>query len=382
MKTDQRNTDMSHWKIPLFSICFEQEEINAVTEVMKSGWVSMGPKTLEFEQAWEEIYQTPGLAVSSCTAALTLALEAFDIEADDEVIIPSLTFVADANCVELCGAIPVFAEIESLERPVIDPEDIKSKITDRTKAVIAVHYAGYPADIKAIRKICDVHNLILIEDCAHSPIIKYDGKYLGTYGDCGCFSFFSNKNMTTVEGGMAIFNDQEKYDKARLLRSHGMNTLSWDKQKGHSYNYDVKYPGHNFRIDEMRSALGCIQLQKLPAIQERRNKLSKLYTSILKEYTDITIPFAGEELPSACHIYPIILASSNQRDNVSNGLKDERIQCSLHYPPIHTFTCYEKYKAHLPKTERYSMRSLTLPLYPQLSEQEVETVCKVIIQNL
>ncbi len=370
------------WKILLSDISFSNEEKNALLEVLNSKWITMGPKTQLFEEKWEKIYKSYSLAFSSCTAALFTALACINIKENDEVILPSLTFVADANVVTHFKAKPVFAEINSLDYPVITLDTIKKVVSPRTKCIIVVHYAGYPAPIDEIANFCSEKGIFLIEDCAHSPLVKYKDKYLGTYGDFGCFSFFGNKNITTAEGGMLITKEEEFYKKAKLLRSHGMTKTSWDKKSGHCFDYDVTIPGYNFRIDDLRSAVGIIQLSKLPQINESRKKLVHFYWENLKDIEEIILPFYNKKLPSAYHIMPIVLASSNQRNNVAHALIDNKIQVSLHYPPIHLFTAYYPLGYHLPKTEKYYMRELTLPLYPDLSFDNVKKICSIIKNNL
>jgi len=261
------------YKIPLFDLNFGKEEEAAVIEVLRSKWISMGEKTTELEHNFaERINAKHALAMTNCTAALHLALAILDIGPGDEVIVPSLTFVATANAVKYVGATPVFADITSLEDLTISPEDIEKKITDRTKAIMVMHYGGFACDMDKIMFIARKHNVKVVEDAAHSPAATYKGEYLGTIGDVSAFSFFSNKNITTAEGGMLVTNDDSLAERAKLMRSHGMTTMSYERFKGHATSYDVVEVGYNYRLDNVRSALGVTQLKKLNEDIERRKK--------------------------------------------------------------------------------------------------------------
>ena len=220
------------YKIPLFDLNFDEKEENAAFEVIHAKWISSGPKCAELEEKFSSMLGVKySLAVSSCTAALHLAVICADIHSGDEVIVPSLSFVATANVIRYVGAIPVFADIESLLNPTISVKSIEEKITPKTKAIIVMHYAGFGCNMDAIKSIADRHNLKIIEDACHGPMAEYNGKKLGTIGDIGCFSFFSNKNISTGEGGVLVTNSKEIYDRAKLLRSHGMTTMSYERSK-------------------------------------------------------------------------------------------------------------------------------------------------------
>src|SRR5437764_1488219 len=228
------------WTIPLSDLDFGPEEQQAVHNVLASKWLSMGEVTETFERHFAAFLGVPyAVAVSSGTAALHLALAALGIRAGDEVIVPSLTFVASVNAVLYVGATPVFADITSLNDFSIAPQAIEEAITPATKAVMVVHYGGYPADMAAIATAIAGRNIAVVEDAAHAPGAQLDGRSLGSFGDVGCFSFFANKNMTTGEGGMLITPRQDVYERVRRLRSHGMTTVTWDRHRGHASSYDV-----------------------------------------------------------------------------------------------------------------------------------------------
>ncbi len=370
------------WRIPLFSLSFDEEEKQALTRALDSGWISMGPQTRKFEDSWSNMYSYPSLAVSSGTAAISLALQALDIRPGQEVILPSLTFVADANCIIQQGARPVFADICSNTYPVISPREVEQKISPQTAAILVVHYAGYPAPVDEITKIAEKHNIPVIEDCAHSPFVKYKQQFLGTFGEFGCFSFFANKNITTAEGGMLISKSLGKHNLCKLLRSHGMSTLSWDKHKGHSFQYDVTQPGFNYRIDDIRSTLGLVQLKKLSHLNQRRKEVTNNYWNLLASLQQITLPFYSMNLPSSHYIFPVVFSSNLQRSKIASLLTKEGIQTSLHYPPIHLFTAYTSFKADVPHTETYAECCLTLPLFPSIKQHEIELICGIIRTGL
>jgi len=372
------------WKIPLADVQLGDEEKNAVLAVMESGWLTMGARTEAFEQAFAEFLGVKhAFAVTNCTAALHLACQILDIQIGDEIILPSLTFVATANSVRYAGAIPVFADILSADDLTVSPEDIERRITPKTRAIMVMHYAGYACDMKAIRTIADRHHLVLIEDAAHAVGASLDGKPLGVWGDVACFSFFSNKNMTTGEGGMIVTNNDQYAEKIRLLRSHGMTTLTWDRHRGHAHTYDVVEVGYNYRIDEIRSAIGLEQLKKVMAWNERRKELVRTYHQIFqRQCSEIHIPFQTYRGVSSFHIMPVLLPENVEKPLFFEQMKENGIQTSFHYPPVHSFRVYQQARPangfNLPMTERISRREVTLPLYPTMKESDIQYVAEVI----
>lgn len=367
------------WKIPLSDIDLDDEEIEAVTKVLKSKWLSMGPVTQKFEKEFADYLGVKhAFGVSSGTAALHIALKALGIEEGDEVIVPSLTFVATANSVLYCGAKPIFADIISLNNFNISPDDILEKITNKTKAITVVHYGGYPCDMDAIMEIAKAHNLKVIEDAAHAPGAEYKGKKCGTIGDVGCFSFFANKNLVTGEGGMIVTNDDALAEKIRIIRSHGMTTLTWDRHKGHAHSYDVVDMGFNYRINEIASAIGLVQLKRLDGNNEKRREIVEEYKKRLEKISRISVPFKNYKEKPSYHIFPILLAEDISRNEFIDKLKEKGIQTSIHYPPIHLFTYYRNKfgfeEGMLPKTEFVGEHEVTLPLYPMMREENVEYI--------
>ena len=248
----------------MFDLNYDHEEEEAVLATLRSRWISTGPRTVEFERLFAEaLGARHAVAVANCTCALHLALQIVGVREGDEVIVPSLTFVATANAVRYVRATPVFCDIRGPDDLNIDPEQIESLITEKTRAIVVMHYGGFPCDMDRILELARKHRLRVVEDACHGPLSEYRGRKLGTMGDIGCFSFFSNKNISTGEGGMLVTDDAEFAERARLLRSHGMTTLSYQRASGHSTRYDVVESGYNYRMDDIHAALGIVQLGKL-----------------------------------------------------------------------------------------------------------------------
>ncbi len=373
------------WKVPLSDISFGPDEHEAVRRVLESGWISMGPETEQFELEFAQYLGTKhAIAVSSGTAALHLALLALGIGPNDEVIVPSLTFVATANAILYVGATPVFADITSLDDWNICPAEIERRITSRTKAVIVVHYGGFPCQMDRINSIAQAHGLKVVEDAAHAPGGSFQSKKLGTWGNAGCFSFFSNKNMTSGEGGMVVTDSDEAAKRFKILRSHGMTSLTWDRHQGHSFSYDVVATGYNYRMDELRAALARVQLAKLEENNRKRRRITLKMRNALDDMDSIALPFT-EHNPeeSASHIFPILLESAELRPAFMSHMKDSGIQTSIHYPPIHKFSAYKNNKHDdLTITEDVCSRQVTLPLFPSLSSQQEEMVVRSIKAGL
>lgn len=371
------------YDIPLFELNFGDEEEHAIIETLKSKWISMGPKCVELEERFSELFEVKyACAVTNCTAALHLACVVLGIGAGDEVICPSLSFVATANCIRYTGATPVFADIRGVDDLCIDADQIESLITDKTKAIIPMHYAGFPCDMDKIMEIAKKHHLYVIEDACHGPMSAYKGKKLGTIGDIGCFSFFSNKNISTGEGGMLVTNQEELYNKIKLMRSHGMTTMSFQRALGHATNYDVVDLGYNYRMDDIRASIGVIQLNKLKRDLERREEVRNWYIEYLSkiEGESICIPFRGHKDFVSNYIFSIVLINSTveKRELIRMILHSKGIQTSVHYPAIHRFSAYDKFSKALPNTEYVSDNEITLPIYGMLKKKQVMFICDEI----
>jgi dTDP-4-amino-4,6-dideoxygalactose transaminase len=379
---------MQVWKVPLADVVLGPEEIAAVTGVLKSGWLSMGPTTQEFEARFAHFLGIKHtFAVTNGTAALHLACEVLGLKTGDEVLCPALTFVASANAILYTGAQPVFVDINGPANLNMSAKDAAIKVTERTKAIMVVHYGGYPCDMGEIRTLARIHNLKIIEDCAHAPGAVYHGdnvpQKVGTLGDIGCFSFFSNKNMTTGEGGMVVTNDDELAGRIKIARSHGMTTLTWDRYKGHSFSYDVVAKGYNYRLDEMRAALGIVQLQRLEENNAKRRELTHRYQNSLKNLECLEVPFLDAPEGSTHHLFVVLLRDRAKRAEFMGALAQQGIQTSIHYPPIHRFSFYRQlwptdFAHRLPLTEDLTARVVTLPLFPSMSLAQCEDVITAV----
>ncbi len=374
-------------KVPLFDIDLGEEEEAAVLDVLRSKWLSTGPKTAAFERAFAEaLGVSHAVAVSNGTAALHLAtLAAANIAPGDEIIVPSLTFVATANAARYVGAKPVFVDIGGGEDLNIDPDAVEAAVTHRTKAVIVMHYAGFPCDMERIMAIADRHGLKVIEDACHGLLSEHGGRKLGTIGNVGCFSFFSNKNMTTAEGGMVVTADPEIAARVRLLRSHGMTTMSYDRARGHATGYDVVELGYNYRLDDLRSAIGLVQLSKLPEDIVRRANLRQRYEEALAPISDIELPFAGRSNEARSnYIFPVRLKSSDAagRDAVRAALARSGVQTSMHYPSLHRLHTFADREVRLPMTEQASDSLITLPFFKTMTGQQLTYVVEALKEAL
>lgn len=369
------------YKIPLFNLNFDEKEAQAAYDTIKSGWISTGPKNEELERMWCDMFNVKyAVSMSNCTDALHLCCLVSGVGPGDEVICPSLTFAASANCIRYAGATPVFCDIVGPEHINIDPKEIEKKITSKTKAILVVHMAGFPCKMDEIMAIAKKHNLKVIEDACHGPLSEYKGKKLGTIGDCAAFSFFSNKNISTGEGGMFISNNKEMADKARLLRSHGMTTMSYQRAGGHATAYDIVELGYNFRLDDIHAAIAIEQLKKLPTDLEQRIAVRNRYIELLSKVENVIIPFADNIEFTSNYIMPIVITKGTveDRDAIRNKIHEAGVQTSVHYPAIHRFSIYKEYGAVLPQTEYVTDHEITLPMYAALTLEDVEYIVKVV----
>lgn len=381
------------WKHVLSDTDLGEEEAVAVANVIRSKWLSAGELTAKFESEFQSMFGIHhAVATNSCTAALHLALMALDIGPGDEVLVPSYTFVASANAILYRGATPVFVDIVDSKDLNLDPQDLVRKTTKRTKAIIVVHFAGFLADMNAILRHARKHQIWVVEDACHAIGSRYGnlndeathGRFAGTMGDIGCFSFFANKNLVTGEGGMLVTQDERIAQIAKSLRSHGMTKSSWDKVQGRATDYDITRLGYNYRPTEMTSALGRIQLRKLEQNNRKRSGLVAIYRERLTHRGDVVIPFCDENSDASNHIFPI-LVERNVRNKLRERLTQEGIQTSIHYPPVHHFTHYRSLNQEpcsLPVTEEVAEREITLPLHPLMETSDVHDICDVLIEAL
>ena len=366
------------WEVPFFDLVLGEEEKLAALRVINSNWLTAGPTIAEFETDFSAALDTDlqAVAVSSATAALHLSLLALGVGPGDEVIVPSLTFVACANAIRYVGATPVFADVTSELDWNISPADVASKITPRTRAIMVMHYAGYGCAIDRFADLAQLNGLLLIEDCSHAALGTWKGKSLGTFGDTGCFSFYSNKNMTTGEGGMVISRNPELIERFRILRSHGITASTYQRFKGHAYGYDVAELGYNYRLDEIRAAIGIEQLRKLPGFNvQRKERVERYQRLIAEKLPQVRVPFTRNNDGASYHIFPVLLPGDEEvRSNTLRGMAGRGIQCSMHYRPIHTFSAYQGAVADVPITDRIAPSILTLPLFPTLTDAQMDQV--------
>jgi dTDP-4-amino-4,6-dideoxygalactose transaminase len=374
------------WVVPLSDLAVDDELVAAVEDAVRSGWWSMGPRVAELEREFARLCRTSSaFAVANGTAALHIALLATGCGPGDEVLLPSLNFVAAANTIAHTGAVPVFCDIEGGASLNVDPDDLEAAVGPATRAIVVMHYGGYPCRMDAIGDVAARHGLAVIEDAAHAPGASRRGQMCGAIGDIGCFSFFSNKNLPTGEGGMVVTDDDKLADKVRLLRSHGMTTLTWDRHRGHANAYDVVVQGLNCRLDELRSAMGLVQLRRLRERNAARARVVARYRAELDGVRGIQMPFPPDpDVISAHHLAVILLPPERSREEVRASLAERGIQTSVHYPPIHLFSAYRALGARrsLPATDAVAGRILTLPLYPHMTDADVEAVTSGVLSTI
>lgn len=374
------------WKVPLADVVVDEEVKAAADQAVSSGWWSMGPRVAAFEEAFAEFCGAQhAVAVANGTAALHLALLAVGCGPGDEVVVPSLNFVAAANTIVHAGASPVFCDIVGEDDLTMDPADVEAAIGPATTAIVVMHYGGFACRMDEIGEIADSRGVAIVEDAAHAPGATYKGRRCGTLGDVGCFSFFSNKNLPVGEGGMLITNDSDLAARLRLLRSHGMTTLTWDRHRGHAASYDVVIAGFNYRLDELRAAIGLVQLRRLFEENEGRRRAAARYRQALHRQEGLVMPFDDAEAQDASshHLAVVLLPVGVDRDAVRALLHEERIQTSVHYPPIHRFSHYAATEQRaLPRTEDIASRVVTLPLYGRIENWQIELVIDTLLSAL
>ena len=364
---------MTRVDVPLFEPELSEADKQAVRDVLDSGWITMGPKVAAFEERFAGyVGSRHAVAVNSCTAALHLANVLIDLGPGDEVIVPSLTFAATANAVAMTGATAVFADVVGKDDWTIDPDDVAARITLRTRAVVPMHYGGYACDMTRLQNVCDGAGLAIIEDAAHALTGTLDDKPLGTFGRMGCFSFFSNKVMTTAEGGMLVTDDAKLAERARRMRSHGQTKTAIDRMKG-SAGYDITEAGFNYRLDDIRAALGLSQMDRLDANLEARLALVSRYRERLAPVNRVRFPDHGGRGDPAHYILPVIV-DGDDRDAIRTDMAEKGVQTSVHYPPAHLFGHYRGQAGDLPRTEYVADHMITLPLFPTMTTEQVDRV--------
>jgi len=369
---------MTATRIPLFDLRLAEEDVAAVEAVLRSGWLSMGPRTQAFEEAFAaHLGVRHALATSSCTAALHLAYLAAGVGPGDEVIVPAITFVATAAAARYCGARPVLADVLGPHDLGVDPADVEGRITPRTKAVCAVHFAGYPVATEPLRALCERHGLALIEDTAHAP-------HLAPVGLAGAFSFFANKVLSCGEGGLVATEDDDVAALVRSRRSHAMTAGTWDRHRGHAAGYDVTALGYNYRLDEARAALLASRLPRLGDEIAARRALVHRYRALLAGVDGVAVPYQDVEVErSACYVMPIVVDQPGWREPLREALSAHGVQTSVLYPAVHEFTAYaEQAIGGLRRAERLARTEVTLPLYPHLTHADQDHVVQALEESV
>ena len=370
---------MPDWRVPLADVVVSEDDIDAVAEVYRSGWLSMGPQTEALERDFERFTGARhALAVANGTGALHLICAAAGIGPGDEVVVPSLTFVATVNAVAYTGATPVFADIVSVTEPWLDADAAAAATSERTGAIMNMAYGGHPGHTEELAAIASKRGIPLLEDAAHAAGTRVGGRHLGTFGLGGAFSFFSNKNLAVGEGGMVVTDDDEAAARMRLLRSHGMTTLTWDRHRGHASGYDVVELGFNYRIDEPRAALAARRLQRLDAENAVRGGLDARYRELLADVSGVTPALAPvPDAQLAHHLFTVVLDADVDRAGFRDALAAAGIQTSVHYPPAHRFSIYAD-AGELPVTDDYAARTVTLPIFATMTRGQQDEVVNAV----
>ncbi len=372
--------------LPYGTQWLDEKEINEVIDSLKSNWITTGPKMHLFEDKFKHFIGSKfAVAVNSGTAALHISTSSININRGDEVITTPLTFVASSNCIIYRGGTPVFADIKK-NTYNIDPNEIKKKITSRTRAIIPVHFSGQPCDMDEILEIANENDLFIIEDAAHAIDAEYKNRKIGNIGDLTAFSFHPVKNITTAEGGMVTTNDYELYNKLLMFRTHGIskNTVKRFGKSG-DYYYDMQYLGYRYNLSELHASLGIHQLNKLEAFQRKRNEIVKHYYRELNDLEGITLPYIKKDIKHSWHLFIIQLNLEKltvNRDYIFRALREENIGVNVHYIPVHYHSYYKNKlglkKGSLPHVEWLYPRLLTIPLFPKMSNNDVNDVVNAL----
>lgn len=363
-----------------------EEEIDAVVSVLRSGWLTTGARVKQFEQDFAALVGAGhAIAVNSCTAALHLALEAIGLAEGDEAIVPTMTFAATAEVVAYFKARPVLVDCTS-HTLNMDPACIERALTPRTKAIIPVHFAGHPCEMDQIMDIAARHRLRVVEDAAHAFPARYRGRMVGTIGDCTCFSFYATKTMTTGEGGMVTTASPEWASRIRIMSLHGLSRDAWKRYSTEgSWRYDILAPGFKYNLTDIAAALGIAQLHKAERFWKIRERYAALYNEGFRDVPEILVPSAADEIQHAWHLYVIQLDLDRlrvTRDDLIAHLLKEQIGCSVHFIPLHLHQYYRDAWGHRPSdfpvATAASARILSLPLYPSMTEGDVQHVIAVV----
>jgi dTDP-4-amino-4,6-dideoxygalactose transaminase len=372
--------------LPLTRPWIGPEEKQEVMDTLDGVWLSRGPKVSQFEREFEQYTRANhAIAVCSCTAALHVSLVAAGVKEGDEVITSPITFPATTNAILYERATPVLVDVDRRTFN-IDPDLIEKRITSRTKAIIPVHMAGQPCDMDRILEVARRHSVLVIEDAAHAVGAKYREQHVGTVGDVGCFSFYASKNLVTGDGGMIIAADKNFAEFARVISLHGMSTSAWKRySKEGSTSWELVYPGFKYNMTDIEASLGIHQLRKIEIITDLRQKWSSLYDQLLGDIPEIVLPYRAPHRRHACHLYIITLNLDRlnvTRDEFMERLKAENIGCGIHFVSVHLQPYYQKRfgfkREDYPNAAWLSDRILSLPLFPQMTEEDVQDVARAL----
>ena len=380
------NTKTSVLSVPFHRAPLGEEEVEAVADVIRSGWITMGPKTFEFEKEFASyIGVEHSIAVSTGTAALHLSLEAAGVQAGDEVLIPTTTFTATGEAVTYVGARPVLVDIDPITMN-IDPLDAAQRVTPRTKAIIPVHLAGQPCDMREIQELAEKHHLRVIEDAAHALPSGYGEKRIGQISEFTCFSFYATKTLTTGEGGMVTTTSSAAADRIRLMRLHGIERDAWKRYRGDgSWFYEVLEAGFKYNLTDLQSAIGRVQLSKCDAMTLAREAIAKRYTAAFSQFEELVTPSIRSDRNTSWHLYilRIIVSQMNtDRDGFIQILQRRGVACSVHFIPLHLQPYYQRaygYKAgDFPHAEQEYHACLSLPIFPGMTDEEIKHVIRAV----
>ncbi|GBD25696.1 UDP-4-amino-4-deoxy-L-arabinose--oxoglutarate aminotransferase [bacterium HR30] len=371
-------------EVPFYVPDVGEEEIAAVVETLRSGWITIGPRTQEFEQRFAAFLGARhAVAVSSCTAALHLALDCIGIQPGDEVITSTLTFTATGATILHAGGKPVLVDV-SPDTLNLDPADVARKVSSRTRAIVPVHYAGHPAPMDELLEIARKHNLLVVEDAAHALPASYKGRRIGTIGHLTAFSFYATKNLCTGEGGMLTTERDEWADVLRTRRLHGMSRDAWRRYSNEGqWRYDVLYPGFKYNMTDLNAALGVVQLRRLPQLHERRCQLVQRYYELLADVEEIQLPQVRREVEHAWHLFVVRLRTEMlrvHRDRVMEELRQAGVGTQVHFIPLHMHSFYRDRfglePSEFPVASDAAERIVSLPLFTRMGDADVEYVCE------
>jgi len=376
--------------VPFHRAAVGEEEVAAVSEVLRSGWLTMGPRTQQFERQFAQYIGAPyALAVSSCTAALHLALEAIDLRPGDEVLLPTTTFTATAEAVTYLGGRPVLVDVDQ-QTMNLDPDDAARRLTRRTRAILPVHFAGQPCDLAPLQELASRHGLRMVEDAAHALPASYRGQAIGGISEFTAFSFYATKPLTTGEGGIIATLNAQAAERIQMMRLHGIGRDAWKRYRDEgSWRYEVREAGYKYNFTDLQAAIGLVQLQKCDAMQQARRRIAEQYVLGLQSLEEIELPAIQPDRESSWHLFVLRLHLDRlaiDRDQFIEELKHRGIGCSVHFIPLHLHPFYQRAFGYrggdFPKAEAEYHRCISLPIYPTMEADEIECVIHAVTDTV